>query len=269
MSGALGTSRVDRVVDGHDGWVRAWPLRKPAVLALAKGGALLFVVWTAIGVVFMQFLDDGPVGDADRRAARWLEDRRTSTWNSLSHIGSMLSDTIVKVALVVVVGGVMVIVWRRWHDAVFLAMVVSLEAVVFVIVSLIVGRDRPPVEQLDPPAPSGSFPSGHAAAAVAFYTGVVRGRAVAHAQPRHSRRSSGSSPSRCRVAVAASRAYRGMHHLIDVAAGLLLGLTAIALALAAVRVGVAEIDRTADESVPDRSDDSTSPPGSPSPLTAP
>ena len=252
MSGALGTSRVDRVVDGHDGWVRAWPLRKPAVLALAKGGAvLLFVVWTAIGVVFMQFLDDGPVGDADRRAARWLEDRRTSTWNSLSHIGSMLSDTIVKVALVVVVGGVMVIVWRRWHDAVFLAMVVSLEAAVFVIVSLIVGRDRPPVEQLDPPAPSGSFPSGHAAAAVAFYTGlfvVVRW----HTRNRAIRPILGVVAVAVPVAVAASRAYRGMHHLIDVAAGLLLGLTAIALALAAVRVGVAEIDRTADESVPDR-----------------
>ena len=120
----------------------------------------------------MAFLDDGPVGDADRDVARWLEDHRTPTWNTLTDYGSMLSDTLVKVILVAVVGGAMVIVWRRWHDGVFLAVVVSLEATVFVITSFIVDRDRPPVEQLDAIPPSGSFPSGHTGAAVAFYGGV-------------------------------------------------------------------------------------------------
>jgi undecaprenyl-diphosphatase len=163
----------------------------------------------------------------------------------------MLSDTLVKVALVAVVGGAMVLVWRRWHDGVFLAAIVSLEATVFVIVSFIVGRDRPPVEHLDPPAPSGSFPSGHTAAAVAFYAGLLvvvywhtRNRAVravfvvvAVAAP---------------LTVAVSRAYRGMHHPIDVAAGLVLGLTAIAVVWVAMTAGVDEIDRTADDSVPER-----------------
>ena len=45
------------------------------------------------------------VGDADRGAAEWLEDHRTPTWNTLTHYGSMLSDTLVKVILVAVVGG--------------------------------------------------------------------------------------------------------------------------------------------------------------------
>ena len=53
----------------------------------------------------------------------------------------------------------------------------------FLIASFIVGRDRPPVEQLDPPAPSGSFPSGHTAAAVAFYGAVLRRGVLAHPQP--------------------------------------------------------------------------------------
>ena len=54
------------------------------------------------------------------------------------------------------------------------------------------------------------------------------------------------------LAVAASRAYRGMHYPIDVIAGILLGLAAIVVVGAAMRAGVAEIDRTADDSVPDR-----------------
>ena len=184
------------------------------------------MAWTAIGLLYMALLDDGPVGDADRSLARWLEDSRTPTWNTLSHSARCSRTRSSRSLLVAVVGGAMVIVWRRWHDGVFLAVAVSLEASVFVIVSFIVDRDRPPVEQLDPPAPSGSFPSGHTAAAVAFYAGLflvvcwhTRNRAVravfavvAVAAP---------------LIVAASRAYRGMHHPIDVAAGLLLGIAAL------------------------------------------
>ena len=242
---------MDRVRSDRDGWVRAWPLPKPALLVLAKGSAVLLVVWTAVGLVYMQFLDEGPVGDADRRLAEWLEDRRTPTWNSLSHVGSMLSDTLVKVALVAVIGGAMILIWRRWHDGVFLAVVVIVEASVFVIVSFIVGRDRPPVEQLDPPAPSGSFPSGHTAAAVAFYTGLFV-VVCWHTRNRAVRFVFGVIAVAAPLAVGLSRAYRGMHYPIDVVAGIVLGLAAIVVVGAALRAGVGEIDRAADESVPDR-----------------
>ena len=181
MSGTVDTSAT---IAHRDDWVRAWPLNKPALIVLAKGAAVLLVAWSAIGLLYMAMLDDGPVGDADRSLARSLEDSRTPTLNTLSHVGSMLSDTLVKVILVAVVGGAMVIVWRRWHDGVFLALAVSLEASVFVIVSFIVDRDRPPVVQLDPPAPSGKLPvRAHRGGG-----GVLRRhlphRAVAHDQPR-------------------------------------------------------------------------------------
>jgi hypothetical protein len=92
------------VVDGgsappSDRWVRAWPLRKPALLHLARGGLLVLVVTTGIGLLFMAFLDDGPVGDADRAGAEWLAERRTPTWNAVTDVGSALSDTLVKVIL--------------------------------------------------------------------------------------------------------------------------------------------------------------------------
>jgi membrane-associated phospholipid phosphatase len=231
---------------------RVWPLRKPALIVLAKGGLLLLVVWSVVGVLFMQLLDDGPVGDADRTIARSLEDSRTPTWDTISHVGSMMSETLVKVLLVAVVGAIMVAVWKRWHDGVFLAVVVGFEATVFVLVSFIVMRERPPVDQLDAPAPSGSFPSGHAAAAVAFYASLF---VIARWHTRH-------RLVRCLLAivavavpvvVAVARTYRGMHHPIDVIAGILLGLASIMVVLAAMRAGVAEIDReAAQRAVPDR-----------------
>ncbi len=250
MSGTVGTARASDV-RRRDEWVRAWPVNKPALVALAKGGALLLAVWTAVGLAYMAVLDDGPVGDTDRDWSRWLEERRTPTWDSLSHYGSMLSDTLVKVALVAVLGAAMIAVWRRWHDGVFLAVAVIVEASIFVVVSFIVDRDRPPVVKLDPPAPSGSFPSGHTAAAVAFYAGLFV-IVCWHTRNRVVRTVFGIVAVAAPLVVGTSRAYRGMHHPIDVVAGLLLGIAALVVVRAAMRAGVAEIDRKADDTVPER-----------------
>jgi len=173
----------------------------------------------------------------------------------------MMSETLVKVTLVVVVGAAMVVIWRRWYDGVFLAVTVILEATVFVISSVIVGRDRPPVEHLDDAAPSGSFPSGHSAAAVAFYVSlfvIIRW----HTQNRAVRAFFAVVAVAVPIIVAVSRVFRGMHHPIDVVAGLLLGAMSIAVVRAAMTAGVDEIRRrasdadidgaTADPAVPDR-----------------
>jgi membrane-associated phospholipid phosphatase len=251
MSTAIDTVPTVRT-RGGDGWQRAWPLGKSALFVLAKGGVVMLVVWTGVGLLYMKFLDDGPIGDADRAGARWLEDRRTPTLNTLTHYGSMLSETLVKVILIAVVGGAMVIIWRRWHDGVFLAIAVSLEAGVFVITSFIVGRDRPPVTQLDAVPPSGSFPSGHAGAAVAFYAGVFV-VVCWHTRNRVVRWAFGVVAVAAPLIVGFSRAERGMHHPLDVAAGLLLGVAAIYVARAAIAAGVDEIDRAAgDTRPPDR-----------------
>lgn len=216
--------------------LRVWPLRRPALAILVKGGALLLVVWSALGLLYMWLLDDGPVGDADRSMVHWLVDRRTDRLDTLSTIGSGFSDTIVKVILVVVFGGAMVAVWRRWHDAVFLATAVIFEASVFVLASFIVGRERPDVEQLEPGAPSGSFPSGHAAAAVAFYASVMLiGRW--HTRNRVVRGTLVAIAVVVPILVAVSRTYRGMHHPLDVVSGALLGVASLVVVHAALRAG--------------------------------
>ena len=69
--------------------------------------------------------------------------------------------------------------YRRWHDWAFLTIALLFEVSVFGISSKIVGRDRPPVEQLDG-APTASWPSGHIAASVVFYVGPGDGGLLAH-----------------------------------------------------------------------------------------
>lgn len=234
-------------------------LRPRAALAtLGKGGVVLLAVWTIAGLLLMWWLDDGPVGDADRDINVWLEERRTPTRDTVSHIGSMLSDTVTKVALVVVVGAAMYLLWRRWLEPAFLAVGVLFEASIFVVASFIVGRDRPPVEQLDAPAPSGSFPSGHTAAAVVFY-GSVWMIARWHTDHRLIRGALAVVAVLAPPVVAVARVYRGMHHPIDVVAGLLLGIASLVI----VRTAVAEYLRDAggppwSHSCPDPDDDDTS-----------
>jgi membrane-associated phospholipid phosphatase len=236
---------------GHDGWHRAWPLRKSALLILAAGTAVMLVLWSVAGLVLVKLLGDGPVGDWDRSVNRWLADHRTPTWNTLTHYGSMMAETQVKVVLVAVGGVVMIVMWRRWHDAVFLVVAVALEALVFVIVSFMVDRDRPPVAHLDPVPPSGSFPSGHTGAAVAFYGGLFV-IACWHTRKPVIRTLFAVLAVVVPLIVAFSRVYRGMHHPLDVIAGALLGLASIFVTRAAVAAGVRDIDRNAAAEVPAR-----------------
>jgi len=230
--------------------LRVWPLRRPAVWVLLKGAGLLLALWSAFGLLFVHVFEDGPAGDADRAISRWFEEQRTPTVNSLSHWGSMLAETPVKLGLVFLAGTAMVVVWRRWHDAVLLAVAVLFEATVFVITSFIVGRERPPVPKLDPVPPSGSFPSGHTGAAAAFY-GALFVIVCWHTRNRAVRSIFAVLAVVVPVIVALSRVARGMHHALDVSAGLALGIASVFVVRAALRAGVDDIDRRADASVPE------------------
>lgn len=220
--------------------LHVWPLRKQAVTQLAISFSLLLSVWSGLGLLYMWLLDDGPVGDLDRDIATWFEDHRTERLDTLAELGSGLSDTLVKVVLVALVGAVMVAMWRRWHDAVFLATLLIFEASVFAVSSLIVGRDRPPVEQLEDAAPSGSFPSGHSAAAVAFYVGLYI-IFTWHTRNRLVRTVFGIIAIVAPIVVATARVYMGMHHASDVLAGILLGVASIVAVRRVMHLSVAEV----------------------------
>ncbi len=152
-------------------------------------GALSYVVlaalFTVIGLLLTQvvFGDGPPRGDI--AVNEWFADRRTSTANTLTKIGSHLSETATVIAVAAVVVAILGMK-RHWRSIAFLATGLILEVTVFLTTTLLVDRDRPEVEKLDSAPPTSSFPSGHVAAAIVLYVGIalivathVRSRAVA------------------------------------------------------------------------------------------
>jgi membrane-associated phospholipid phosphatase len=109
---------------------------------------------------------------------------------------------------------------------------------VFITASVIVDRGRPPISQLDPVPPTGSFPSGHSAAAVAFY-GAIAIIVCWHTRHRLARAIAIAAAVVVPLVVGASRMYRGMHHLSDVVVGLAIGMLALWVTWLVVRDGPA------------------------------
>ena len=144
-----------------------------------------------------------PLLDAIARAA-------STAGNAPSNIGACL-------VFIAVVG----LVTRRWWMAVIPGLALVLEAVLHVIVSINVGRERPLVERLDAAQPTHSFPSGHVGATFAQVLILLF---LAH------RLSSAVARVALMIAgvgfiavLAWSRLYLGMHFASDVAMGLVDG----------------------------------------------
>ena len=118
------------------------------------------------------------------------------------------------------------------------AVAVAGEVAIFLVVTLLVDRQRPPVKHLDEAPPTSGFPSGHTAATIALWgalavlaserarSALVRGvfLALAFGLP---------------LLVASSRLYRGMHFLSDVLGGVVLGGLWLLATVRGIRLGVA------------------------------
>lgn len=212
------------------------------IVALLAGYALLVTAMVFLGLVLIHvLLPIGGLGEADEDFSQWLADNRSATQEDISWVGSTLSGGHV-IPAVLGIGLVTFLIMRRWLLAAFVVLVVAVESATYRVTSLIVERERPDVERLEGLPVDASYPSGHTAAAVAMYGGlllllvsrfdnaVVRVIAIVLGI---------GIP----LFVAWSRMYRGMHHLSDVVAGLLLGLGAIAILVFAARAARASTDR--------------------------
>ncbi len=194
-------------------------------------------VMVGLGLLLTHVLSPAGGGRLDSTVGRWFVLRRTPAWDTVTSIGSDLGSTGVIIG-VAVLAGIVLAIGRRWRQIGFLACALSLEFTVFLLSTALVDRMRPMVPRLDATPPTSSYPSGHAAAAIALYGGLalviwslVRSTAVraiawiiAVALP---------------IFVGTSRLYRGMHHLTDVLASVLLGCGALLFALLATRSAVA------------------------------
>jgi membrane-associated phospholipid phosphatase len=209
----------------------AWPVLVEVGRRLLRAVVLpamaLYVLLIAVGLLLAHPLARAVAGED--AVDRGLVAQRTPRWTSITGVVQTLGGTGMVIGTMLVAALVLRLVFARWREAVTLVVAVSLEAVLFVLTTLVIDRDRPLVARLDLAPPTSSFPSGHTGAATALYLGL--GFILAW----HTRRvlfrvllviALLSIP----VAVGLSRMYRGMHHPTDVAFGMLNGLACIAIA---------------------------------------
>jgi membrane-associated phospholipid phosphatase len=197
--------------------------------AVLLGGAMI-----SLGFYVTKVLLPIPgIAWADEQVPLWLAAHRTPFWTDVSSVASAIAgaSVIVPLVAVVVVG---LIVGRRWRMASFLVQAGLAEALTYSLTVRFVERPRPPVEQLDTYNLMHSFPSGHVAASIAVY-GALALLLTAHFRATWLRIPIWAVAAAMPLVVGWSRIYRGEHHLIDVAAGVLMGIGALGVALFAAR----------------------------------
>ena len=212
------------------------------VVALLAGYALLVTAIVFLGLVLIHvLLPIGGLGEADEDFSQWLAENRTPTQEDVSWVGSTLSGGVVIPALIGICL-VTFLIMRRWILAAFVVFVVAVESATYRVTTSIVERERPDVERLESLPVDASYPSGHTAAAVALYGGLLLLLASRfdNAVVRISAVVLGVA---IPLFVSWARMYRGMHHPTDVAAGLLMGLGALVILVFAARAARAAAER--------------------------
>jgi undecaprenyl-diphosphatase len=192
----------------------------------------LMTVLTAIGFIVTElpFLDGVRAADLD--ANRWFAEHRTERLTAWAKRVTDAGNTWPIVAAVVVVP-LLLLALRRRRDALLLPLAIGAEISTFLTVNFVVRRPRPDVEVVTSVPSTFSYPSGHIAATLVVWFGAAllclrcgrRPLALVAAVP----------AAVMTVAMGWARMYLGMHHPVDVAAGLLLGVAALFAATFALR----------------------------------
>jgi membrane-associated phospholipid phosphatase len=210
----------------------------PPALFLLACAVVLLVALVGLGWLLSRVLSHDAVGRGDADISRWLAGHRNRDLNEVTGVTTEIGGTLTITVLAVLAVAVAAFVWRRWREPMLVAVAVAGEVAIFLVVTLLVDRQRPPVKHLDAAPPTSSFPSGHTAATIALWgalavlaserarSALVRGifLALAFGLP---------------LLVASSRLYRGMHFLTDVLGGALLGGLWLLATVRGIRLGVA------------------------------
>jgi undecaprenyl-diphosphatase len=118
-------------------------------------------------------------------------------------------------------------VMRQWRVVGFLVFALALEAGVYRATTLVVHRDRPDVHRLEGLPANASYYSGHTAASIAVYCGIAL-LVTSRIRNRVARLAIWTAAIAIPIFVAWARMYRGMHHPLDVAGGVLVGVAVVA-----------------------------------------
>jgi undecaprenyl-diphosphatase len=210
----------------------------PPALFLVACAVVLALALTGVGWVLSHVIHDNGIGRADAGLSRWLAGERNGELNDVTAVTTEIGGTITITVLAVLSVAVAAFVWRRWREPMLVAVAVAGEVAIFLTVTLLVDRQRPPVRHLDEAPPTSSFPSGHTAATIALW-GALAVLASERARSALVRGLFLTLAVVLPLLVAASRLYRGMHYLTDVLGGGLLGGLWLLATVRGIRLGVA------------------------------
>jgi membrane-associated phospholipid phosphatase len=210
----------------------------PSALFLLACAVVLAVALVGMGWLLSKVLSHDALGQGDADISRWLAGHRNRDLNEVTSLTTKLAETLTITLLAVVAVAVAAWVWRRWREPMLVAVAVAGEVGIFLVVTLLVDRKRPPVGHLDAAPPTSSFPSGHTAAAVALY-GALAILASERARSALTRGVFVTLALVVPLVVAVSRMYRGMHYFSDVVGGLVLGWVWLLATVHGIRLGVA------------------------------
>jgi len=180
------------------------------------------------------------IGAADERANVWLAAHRTASRTDASLVGSIVAGGVV---LPIVVGSIAVVcaVLRRWRIAAFLVFALGVESASYRATTLVVHSHRPHVARLENLPVNASYPSGHTAAAIAVYGGLAL-LIASWARNGAARALVWALAVAMVTFVAFSRTYRGMHHPLDVAGGIVVGAVTLTVLVFVCRTAGATAD---------------------------
>jgi undecaprenyl-diphosphatase len=211
--------------------------RHPAtvfVVCAVMGLLLVTACSIACGYLLTDVVGHAPVvGAANRHFDVWLARHRTESRTEASLIGSIIAGGVVLPIVAGVFAAVCALL-RRWRLAAFAVFALLVESAAYRGTTLVFHEHRPRVHRLENLPVDASYPSGHTAASIAVYGGLVL-LLTSRIKTPAVRVASWIVALAFPVFVGVSRMYRGMHHPLDVVGGALLGIAALAVVVFACR----------------------------------
>jgi undecaprenyl-diphosphatase len=204
------------------------------IVVMLTGFALIAGISMLLGLLVTHVIEPTEIGAANERVNVWLAHHRTPLRTHASLIGSIVGGGVV-LPIIAVIGALLSACLRKWRLAAYFPFALGVESGTYRATTLVVHSHRPRVVRLENLPVNASYPSGHTAAAIAVYGGIAL-LLTSRFRDTGLRIAAWIIALTIVAFVATSRMYRGMHHPLDIAGGVAVGILALCVVVLACRV---------------------------------
>jgi len=240
-SGEYGRQDPGTLIDESPDPFANLPRTRRITARVALSAALVICSLALVGLIITSASPAAGVRRWDSSISRDLADSRSRDFVQLAEWFSGMADTRPIIGIMALVT-IILAACRQWRAILLLPVAMFVEITGFLAVNYLVARPRPEVTKIGPIPSTYSFPSGHVAATFVCWFGSAL---LLYAFGR-------TALSKALAAIAVvmtvgtgwARVYLGMHHTLDVAIGLVLGIAALAIAVRSLDMPVEQLRAT-------------------------